>query len=147
MNSFSEHVAYTLRRSLLSLYQKPTTRSPIHVVLRCAIGWTASRYGAITSVTFEPARHSASILFEASGLLGMPPNGSKIRRGEAPKVGVACENPLLDRKQPASILGTHTSACPSEFGCARSLASTPPRFRECHRTRLRPAFGWTCHRL
>ena len=64
-----------------------------------------------TSVTFEPARHTASILFETSGLLGMPPNGSKIRRGEAPQVGVACENPSLDWKQPTSLfeyaLGTH----------------------------------------
>jgi len=33
----------------------------------------------------------------------MPPNGSKIRRGEAPQGGVACENPLLDRKQPTSL--------------------------------------------
>jgi hypothetical protein len=29
----------------------------------------------------------------------MPPNGSKIRRGEAPQVGVACENSLLDLEQ------------------------------------------------
>ena len=36
------------------------------------------------------------------GLLGMPPNRSKIRRGETPKVGVTCENPSLDRKQPTS---------------------------------------------
>jgi hypothetical protein len=36
----------------------------------------------------------------------MPPNGSKIRRGEAPQVGVACENPLLDGKQPTSLLST-----------------------------------------
>ena len=37
------------------------------------------------------------------GLLGMPPNRSKIRRGETPKVGVTCENPSLDRKQPTSL--------------------------------------------
>ena len=56
----------------------------------------------VTSVTFEPARHTASILFRP-GLLGMPPNGSKIRRGEAPQVGVACENPSLDWKRPTSL--------------------------------------------
>ena len=57
---------------------------------------------ASTSVTSEPAGHTASILVEP-GLLGMPPNRSRIRRGEAPQVGVACENPLLDRKQPTSL--------------------------------------------
>lgn len=38
----------------------------------------------------------------------MPPNGSKIRRGEAPQVGVACENPLLDRKPPSSLFCVRT---------------------------------------
>jgi len=65
--------------------------------------WLRPAYCASTSVTFEPARHTASILFEPPGLLGMPPNGSKIRRGEAPQGGVACENPLLERKQPTSL--------------------------------------------
>ena len=58
--------------------------------------------GTSTSVTFGRAGHTASIVFEP-GLLGMPPNGSRIRRGEAPQVGVACENPSLDRKQPTSL--------------------------------------------
>src|ERR1700680_3324598 len=65
--------------------------------------WLRPAYCASTSVTFERARYTASIGFETPGLLGMPPNGSKIRRGEAPQVGVACENPLLDRKQPSSL--------------------------------------------
>src|SRR5260370_19396688 len=43
----------------------------------------------------------------------MPPNGSKIRRGEAPQVGVACENPLLDRKQPTSLSEYDTFASSS----------------------------------
>src|SRR5437762_4891554 len=30
-------------------------------------------------------------------------NQAGIRRGEAPQGGVACENPLLDRKQPTSL--------------------------------------------
>ena len=51
---------------------------------------------------FRTGNYDASI-FLNPGLLGMPPNGSKIRRGEAPQVGVACENPLLDRKQPISL--------------------------------------------
>jgi hypothetical protein len=56
-----------------------------------------------TSVTFEPGR--TRLTFCANpGLLGMPPNGSRIRRGEAPEIGVACENPSLDRKQPISLL-------------------------------------------
>ena len=57
---------------------------------------------ASTSVTFDS--HGARVAFSLNpGLLGMPPNGSKIRRGEAPQVGVACENPSLDRKQPTSL--------------------------------------------
>jgi hypothetical protein len=38
----------------------------------------------------------------------MPPNGSKIRRGETPHLGVACENPLLLRKRPSSLFCVRT---------------------------------------
>ncbi|MGA7511715.1 MAG: hypothetical protein WBW46_02410, partial [Candidatus Sulfotelmatobacter sp.] len=47
------------------------------------------------------------ILLE-SGLLGMPPNGSKIRRGEAPQLGVACENPSLE-SETAHFTWLHTT--------------------------------------
>lgn len=50
---------------------------------------------------FRTAGQVRTILLEP-GLLGMPPNGSKIRRGETPQVGVACENPSLDQKRPTS---------------------------------------------
>src|SRR5437867_2194731 len=43
----------------------------------------------------------------------MPPNGSKIKRGEAPQGGVACENLLLDRKQPTSAFASSSiDRCP-----------------------------------
>jgi hypothetical protein len=64
----------------------------------------------------------------SSHVIGMPPNRSEIRRGEAP-VGVSCENPLLVRKQPTlrfkvrsdasdllyetrSVFGGHELSCP-----------------------------------
>jgi hypothetical protein len=74
-----------------------------NAISSCLADGSDPAYCASTSVTFEPARHTASIPFRTPGLLGMPPNGSKIRRGEAPQVGAACENPLLDRKQPTSL--------------------------------------------
>jgi hypothetical protein len=78
--------------------------------------WLRPAYCASTSVTFEPARHTASILFELLlGCWGMPPNRSKIRRGEAPQIGVACENPLLDRKQPTSLSEYDTFASSSIY--------------------------------
>jgi hypothetical protein len=38
----------------------------------------------------------------------MLPNGSKIRRGETPQLGVACENPLLDRRWSSSLFCVRT---------------------------------------
>ena len=48
------------------------------------------RTGLLPRLLSHP--HDRPVPFSLNpGLLGMPPNGSKIRRGEAPQVGVACE--------------------------------------------------------
>jgi hypothetical protein len=71
---------------------------------------------ASTTVTFPLAEREASIGSGNPGLLGMPPNGSKIRRGK-PQVGVACEDPLLDRKQPTVLLSSQRlNPCKSSSG-------------------------------
>ena len=65
--------------------------------------WLKLAYCASTSVTFEPARHTASILFEPLGCWGCRRMGAKSGGEKLRKSGVACENPLLDRKQPTSL--------------------------------------------
>src|SRR5438445_6242860 len=65
--------------------------------------WLKLAYCASTSVTFEPARHTASILFEPLGCWGCRRMGAKSGGEKLRKSGVACENPLLDRKQPSSL--------------------------------------------
>src|SRR5207245_6707957 len=51
--------------------------------------WLRPAYCASTSVTFEPARHTASILFEALGCwgcrrMGATSGGEKLRKSEWP---------------------------------------------------------------